>query len=102
MLNRFTKESSVFLSAGFFLIVACASSLDIVIPWPSGILINKALDMNGVAYRVGRLQHSVVNLRPQWSTIHLIKKVFSKSECSKIIAKAENLTKSGQNVFTCI
>ena len=60
------------------------------IPWPSGIQVDKMVDRHGKIFRFGRLLHNAISLRPEWSSINTVDKVFSDEECDEIIRKAEN------------
>jgi hypothetical protein len=64
--------------------------LDLDIPWPSGIVIDrKHYPTTNEIYRFGRLQHNAVNFRPSWTTINVLENVFTKEETVKIIQDTE-------------
>eukprot|EP01038_Epipyxis_sp_PR26KG_P005959 gene5959-8212_t len=65
-------------------------TLQIRIPWPSGILVDKAIDNEGRSFRVGRIQHNTVRMRPQWKSIYQLNNLLSTEMCSNIIETAES------------
>lgn len=64
--------------------------LEFEIKNPSGILVDRVQSpTDGSIYRFGRLRHSILGVRPQWSGIHVIEDIFTPEETASIIAKAE-------------
>jgi hypothetical protein len=63
--------------------------VNLSIPWPSGIIVNKVEDREGNVLRLGLVQHNVISLRPAWNGIHVFEHLFNTSQCNDIIVKAE-------------
>lgn len=63
--------------------------IKLVIPYPSGIQVDKVVGSSGQEFRFGRLQHNSISIRPNWSTIKAAEGVFTESECKDIVAQAE-------------
>jgi len=59
------------------------------IPWPSGIIVERVVDSLGNYVRVGRMQHNAVQLRPQWSMTVVVEKVLTSQDCAEIIQRTE-------------
>jgi hypothetical protein len=60
------------------------------IPWPSGIQVDRMVDSQGRIYRFGRLQHNAITLRPHWSAIRIEEGILSTAESADIVKKAED------------
>lgn len=59
------------------------------VPVPSGILLSEVI-LNGTLLRVGRLGHSALSIREEWSEIHSTgKAVLSLKTCEDIIKRTE-------------
>lgn len=78
------------------LLLCCALSkeveVDLTIPWPSGIMVDRLADPHSHSqriYRFGRLQHSAISLRPQWAGIHALEGVLSREQAADLIQRAE-------------
>lgn len=91
----------VSLTLTFFLLKAALSTattrstvIEMRIPWPSGIQVDKVQDASGGEHRFGRLQQNSVSLRPEWQAVNLVENVFSVDECKAIINQAEKHAKS--------
>lgn len=67
--------------------------IKMIIPYPSGIQVDKVIDSAGQVFRFGRLQHNSISIRPKMKTIKVVESVFSKDECRDIVAQAENHAK---------
>jgi hypothetical protein len=65
--------------------------IEMNIPFPSGILIDKVYLNNDEdsSLRIGRLQFNSVQLRPEWKDIHLIDDILSIEEVNNIIKESE-------------
>ena len=64
------------------------------IPMPSGIIIDRVEDpTDGGIYRFGRLRHSSVSIRPEWTGINVVEDVLTPSESKMIIDSAESFAK---------
>ncbi len=73
------------------LVSSAQTEIDLDIPWPSGIIIDRMENPhNGEIYRFGRLQYNAVQMRPHWSQIHVIENVITREEGQSIIKKAED------------
>ena len=59
------------------------------IPWPSGIIITPITDSTGRSFKMGIVQHSVIQIRPEWSQAHIIRGLFNEVELKLIVDKAE-------------
>jgi hypothetical protein len=57
------------------------------IPYPSGIIVDK-VETDNKTYRIARLQQNAVRLRPAWSEVYLLEKVFGYFECKILIETA--------------
>jgi len=64
--------------------------LEFDIPWPSGIMVDRVQHpQTNDIYRFGRLRHSTVGVRPEWSDVHIIENVISPQEGKMLIDRAE-------------
>lgn len=62
---------------------------ELLIPHPSGILLSEH-SINGTAIRVGRLGHSAVSIRQEWSDIHGTNgPVLDRESCEDVITRTE-------------
>ena len=62
--------------------------LELVIPPPSGIVFSEHY-YNGMTHRIGRVDHSVIAIRNEWSAVNGIKNVISPEYCRDMILLAE-------------
>lgn len=60
------------------------------IPWPSGIIVERVMDSLGSYVRVGRMQHNVIQLRPQWAMTVVVEKVLTSQDCTEIIQRTND------------
>lgn len=61
------------------------------IPWPSGIIVERVIDSLGSYVRVGRMQHNAVQLRPHWAMMTVVvEKVLTSQDCTEIIERTED------------
>ncbi len=77
----------------FALVKGKEIELELEIPWPSGIYIDKVVHTNGDVYRFGRLRNSMVSIRPPWQSMHVIEDVFDLHELYALVRKANNYAK---------
>lgn len=64
-------------------------TINLRIPWPSGVVVDRVEDALGHIYRFGLIQYSAVQLRPAWQGVQLINNVLSAPQCMEIIRLAE-------------
>lgn len=64
--------------------------LNIRIPWPSGVIVDRMTDVEGNIYRFGRLQRNAIRMRPLWQQNYVVENVFSRYECIDMISEAES------------
>jgi hypothetical protein len=65
--------------------------IEITIPFPSGIRIDRIEPVESWIYRFGRLQHNSINLRPEWAAVHEVEDVLTPAACKKLIKLAEKV-----------
>lgn len=94
MANVFVAVAIFSLKTALSTAITQSTVIEIRIPWPSGIQVDKVQDASGGEYRFGRLQHNGVSLRPEWQAVNLVENVFSVEECKSIINQAERHAKA--------
>ena len=62
--------------------------IELKIPPPSGIIFSEQIHEE-VIHRIGRIEHSVISIRPSWAEIFGSKNVLQAQECKEIVQSAE-------------
>ena len=64
--------------------------IQLKIPWPSGIIVERVMDSFGSYVRVGRMQHNAIQLRPLWMMTVVVEKVLTSQDCIEIIQRTDD------------
>jgi GNAT superfamily N-acetyltransferase len=65
------------------------AELELEIPWPSGIVIDRVVGPDGAILRYGRLQYNAVSFRPQWQRVGVAEGVLSAARTAALVAQTE-------------
>jgi len=85
----FVRLLSVISCATCWAEVSRTEYIKLVIPYPSGIQVDKVEGSSGQVFRFGRLQHNSISIRSEWSGVKVAEDVFTVSECEDIVSQAE-------------